>query len=293
MSTSEHGPAGTQAQVGFIGLGVMGYPMAGHLAAAGLGLTCFDTDPAMRDRMRDAWPAAGVADDVAAVGAGKRHRDHDAPRRRTGPAGRARHRWAHRLDGRRFDPARLLVGPTLADARRRRAQLAANGDQDGRCARVGRAVGRRSRRAGVHGRRRGRRRRAGAPVARPARAGNVPRRADRLGPRDEEHQQRDHGDDVPRDRRGPGARHPGGPRPGGDERRAQRVDRRIVDHPEPHRAADPEPHVRRPVPARVDAQGRRHRHPALPRPRVCRSRSSRCARASIVLPIATPVRDAA
>ena len=64
------GPAGTRRQVGFIGLGVMGYPMAGHLAAAGLGLTCFDTDPAMRDRMRDTWPAAGVADDVAAVGAG-------------------------------------------------------------------------------------------------------------------------------------------------------------------------------------------------------------------------------
>ncbi|HEX4982587.1 MAG TPA: NAD(P)-dependent oxidoreductase [Ilumatobacteraceae bacterium] len=56
-------------RVGFIGLGVMGYPMAGHLAAAGLAVTCFDTDPAMRDRMRDTWPAARVADDVAAVGA--------------------------------------------------------------------------------------------------------------------------------------------------------------------------------------------------------------------------------
>ena len=71
MSTaSSEGPAGTRPQVGFIGLGVMGYPMAGHLAAAGIGLTCFDTDPAMRDRIRDTWPAAGIADDVAAVGAG-------------------------------------------------------------------------------------------------------------------------------------------------------------------------------------------------------------------------------
>jgi 3-hydroxyisobutyrate dehydrogenase len=59
-----------ESRVGFIGLGVMGYPMAGHLAAAGLELTCFDTDPAMRDRMREAWPKAGVTDDVAAVGAG-------------------------------------------------------------------------------------------------------------------------------------------------------------------------------------------------------------------------------
>ncbi len=59
----------TSQRVGFIGLGVMGYPMAGHLAAAGLRVTCFDTDPAMRDRMRDVWPTAGVADDVAAVGA--------------------------------------------------------------------------------------------------------------------------------------------------------------------------------------------------------------------------------
>ena len=69
MSTLDQGSAGTQAQVGFVGLGVMGYPMAGHLAAAGLELTCFDTDPAMRDRMRDAWPAALVADDVGTVGA--------------------------------------------------------------------------------------------------------------------------------------------------------------------------------------------------------------------------------
>jgi 3-hydroxyisobutyrate dehydrogenase len=59
----------TPQRVGFVGLGVMGYPMAGHLAAAGLSVTCFDTDPAMRDRMRDTWPAAGVADDVASVGA--------------------------------------------------------------------------------------------------------------------------------------------------------------------------------------------------------------------------------
>jgi 3-hydroxyisobutyrate dehydrogenase len=63
------GSARSATRVGFIGLGVMGYPMAGHLAAAGLDVTCFDTDPAMRDRMRDAWPATGVADDVAAVGA--------------------------------------------------------------------------------------------------------------------------------------------------------------------------------------------------------------------------------
>lgn len=69
MSTPDNGQSATTVQVGFIGLGVMGYPMAGHLAAAGYELTCFDTDPAMRDRMRDAWPKTGVADDVAAVGA--------------------------------------------------------------------------------------------------------------------------------------------------------------------------------------------------------------------------------
>ena len=61
--------SGIQPQVGFIGLGVMGNPMVGHLAAAGIGLTCFDTDPAMRGRIRDTWPAAGIADDVASVGA--------------------------------------------------------------------------------------------------------------------------------------------------------------------------------------------------------------------------------
>jgi 3-hydroxyisobutyrate dehydrogenase len=60
---------GRPPRVGFIGLGVMGFPMAGHLAAAGFDVTCFDTDPTMRDRMRDAWPTTGVMDDVGAVGA--------------------------------------------------------------------------------------------------------------------------------------------------------------------------------------------------------------------------------
>ena len=44
---------------------------------------------------------------------------------------------------------------------------------------------------------------------------------------------------LPRDRGGPRARHASRPRPGGDECRAQRVDRWIVDHQQPHRAADP------------------------------------------------------
>ncbi|MGH9134416.1 MAG: NAD(P)-dependent oxidoreductase [Ilumatobacteraceae bacterium] len=54
-------------RVGFVGLGVMGFPMAGHLTAAGLEVTCFDTDAAMLDRMRAGWPTATVVDNVAAV----------------------------------------------------------------------------------------------------------------------------------------------------------------------------------------------------------------------------------
>ena len=36
-------------RVGFIGLGVMGVPMAGHLVAAGYPLSAFDVDPSALD----------------------------------------------------------------------------------------------------------------------------------------------------------------------------------------------------------------------------------------------------
>jgi 3-hydroxyisobutyrate dehydrogenase len=47
----------------------MGYPMAGHLVAAGLHVTCYDAAPAMRDRMGSGWQAATIVGDAGTVGA--------------------------------------------------------------------------------------------------------------------------------------------------------------------------------------------------------------------------------
>ena len=121
-------PRGTlMTRLGFIGLGIMGTPMAGHLAAAGYPLSVHDIDPGAADRFAKTHPAAAVADDAASVG---QHvdvvitmlPDGEQVQQVALDAGRA-----HRVDGRRFAAARLLVGPTVADAGRRPRALAANG----------------------------------------------------------------------------------------------------------------------------------------------------------------------
>lgn len=57
-------------RIGFIGLGVMGTPMAGHLASAGYELTVLDVDRAKVERFASAHPSARIAAtprDVAAA----------------------------------------------------------------------------------------------------------------------------------------------------------------------------------------------------------------------------------
>lgn len=51
----------TAVRAGFIGIGNMGRPMAGHVAAAGHGLTVFDTDPAAAATVAGARVAASPA----------------------------------------------------------------------------------------------------------------------------------------------------------------------------------------------------------------------------------------
>jgi 3-hydroxyisobutyrate dehydrogenase len=55
--------------VGFIGLGIMGHPMAGHLAKAGYAMSAFDADPAAIERLRDVHPIIEAAASAAALGA--------------------------------------------------------------------------------------------------------------------------------------------------------------------------------------------------------------------------------
>ncbi len=86
-------------KVSFIGLGVMGYPMAGYLAKAGQEVTVYNRTAATAQRWIDEYPGAAAAtpeaaaqdadfvfccvgndDDLRAVtvGAGRRIRRHEA-----------------------------------------------------------------------------------------------------------------------------------------------------------------------------------------------------------------------
>lgn len=60
----------SQLHIGFIGLGVMGLPMAGHLAAAGHHITAFDINPDALRRLQSTHPAATGAASPGAAGAG-------------------------------------------------------------------------------------------------------------------------------------------------------------------------------------------------------------------------------
>ena len=56
------------ARIGFVGLGVMGYPMVGHLAGAGYELSVFDVDPDVLERMAVDRPGLTIAGAAGQVG---------------------------------------------------------------------------------------------------------------------------------------------------------------------------------------------------------------------------------
>jgi 3-hydroxyisobutyrate dehydrogenase len=59
----------SKPSIGFVGLGVMGFPMAGHLAAAGYPLRVHDIDAAVLARVPQEIPGAHAAPSLAAVAA--------------------------------------------------------------------------------------------------------------------------------------------------------------------------------------------------------------------------------
>jgi 3-hydroxyisobutyrate dehydrogenase len=69
MTDEAGAAAAAKPRVGFIGLGVMGYPMAGHLAKAGYPLTVFDINKDSLDRLKAGQPAIAVAPSPTAVAA--------------------------------------------------------------------------------------------------------------------------------------------------------------------------------------------------------------------------------
>ncbi|MGE0139612.1 MAG: NAD(P)-dependent oxidoreductase [Ilumatobacteraceae bacterium] len=62
-------PVDARTRVGFIGLGIMGTPMSGHIARAGYPLAVYDVDPAACARVAGEHPDVVVAADPAGVGA--------------------------------------------------------------------------------------------------------------------------------------------------------------------------------------------------------------------------------
>lgn len=62
-----------QPKLAFIGLGVMGGPMAGHLARARYAVTAYNRSPARADTWRDVWAAEGLEVGFAATPAEAAH----------------------------------------------------------------------------------------------------------------------------------------------------------------------------------------------------------------------------
>ncbi|QET06326.1 NAD(P)-dependent oxidoreductase [Cupriavidus pauculus] len=56
------------AQLGFIGLGMMGFPMAGRLVSAGVSVVAYDVVADTRKRFAAAFPGAAVADGLRSLG---------------------------------------------------------------------------------------------------------------------------------------------------------------------------------------------------------------------------------
>jgi 3-hydroxyisobutyrate dehydrogenase len=59
----------SRERLGFVGLGIMGEPMAGHLAAAGYELTVYDLDPSVATRVKGSFDNVVVARSAAEVAA--------------------------------------------------------------------------------------------------------------------------------------------------------------------------------------------------------------------------------
>jgi 3-hydroxyisobutyrate dehydrogenase len=58
----------TKPSIGFIGTGIMGAPMAGHLAGVDYALTLYDLDPDKAAAMAVRYPEISIVESPAAVG---------------------------------------------------------------------------------------------------------------------------------------------------------------------------------------------------------------------------------
>jgi 3-hydroxyisobutyrate dehydrogenase len=98
-------------KLAFLGLGVMGYPMAGHLARAGHEVTVFNRSPAKADAWRAEY-GGKAARTPAEAAKGRRHRADVRRQRRR----RARGRDRPRRRARGMAKGTVLVDHTTASA---------------------------------------------------------------------------------------------------------------------------------------------------------------------------------
>ena len=267
--------------LGFVGLGVMGRPMASHLAAAGHAMTLYDIAPglaherrrgARRRARRRATPAelAARSDIVVTMV----------------PNGAVVQALVYGDDGRccaACSPARCCSTPR----RRSRGSPRRPGASSPRPA--SRWSTRRSRAPSGAPRRPSSSSCAAAPRADLERVRPLLERMGKavfhLGPLGAGHAMKCLNNLVTAlnflavERR-PGDRQALRPRSGGDGRRARPLDRHVVGLADAHPPARHQPQLRRSVQARADAEGHRHRDAAGAQRATCRRRSRRSARSS-------------
>ena len=185
-------PSHDRPRIGFIGLGIMGHPMAGHLVSGGYALTAFDTSDTAAARLQAAHPGVVVADSVAAVGAAA-----DIVITML-PDGQRVQEVALAAGGlvESMAPGSLLLDTssaqpwlTVATAQGLAARGIGMVDAPVSGAQWGAEQAGQPR---LHGRWGAGRPRPGAPAPRPARAGRLPLRAPRRGSHHEVHQQHHH-----------------------------------------------------------------------------------------------------
>ena len=248
--------------IGFVGLGVMGTPMAGHLARAGHRLRLHDARPGVAQALAQSLGGeARACDTPAALAEGCDIVITMLPSGAYVSDVALGERGL--IEG--FQPGALLLDtsssePWLTRRDRRGARGARRGHGRRACLRCSGRRG--SGRARVHGGGCGA---VGGARLAPARGhgqAGVPSWPRRRGTRDEVHQQPHHRPDVHGDGGRPHHRGAIRPRPGGHDRRAERLHRDVVDQPDSHQAAHHQPSFRRPLQARADGEGRGHRHAA-------------------------------
>lgn len=150
-------------RIGFVGLGTMGEPMAGHLAAAGNEVAVFDVNTEAVGRVAAANPAVTVSESPADLGRRSEVVITMLPDGNV-VADVALGRLGL-IEG--MQPGTLLLDTSSAQpwlTKRTAAALAERG-RHGRRSGVGSAVGRVGRRVGLHGRRARRRRRPRSAAA--------------------------------------------------------------------------------------------------------------------------------